>query len=88
MDSNYKTLELHKILNMLSDMASNPITKEMALAIGPSTDFYTVKKELNKTSDAFELSCKFGTPPFYNYKDMSEILERASSGGKLSLKEM
>ena len=88
MDSNYKTLELHKILNMLSDMASNPITKEMALSIEPSTDFYTVKKELNKTSDAFELSCKFGTPPFYNYKDMSEILERASSGGKLSLKEM
>lgn len=88
MDSNYKTLELHKILNMLSDMASNPITKEKALSIEPSTDFYTVKKELNKTSDAFELSCKFGTPPFYNYKDMSEILERASSGGKLSLKEM
>lgn len=88
MDSNYKTLELHKILNMLSDMASNPITKEMALSIEPSTDFYTVKKELDKTSDAFELSCKFGTPPFYNYKDMSEILERASSGGKLSLKEM
>lgn len=88
MDSNYKTLELHKILNMLSDMASNPITKEKALSIEPSTDFYTVKKELDKTSDAFELSCKFGTPPFYNYKDMSEILERASSGGKLSLKEM
>ena len=71
MNSNHKTLELHKILAMLSEKASNPITKEKALSIKPSSDFETVKKELSKTSDAYELSCKFGNPPFYNFKDIS-----------------
>ena len=88
MNSNHKTLELHKILAMLSEKASNPITKEKALSIKPSSDFETVKKELSKTSDAYELSCKFGNPPFYNFKDISDCLNRASSDGKLSLKEM
>ena len=88
MNSNHKTLELHKILLMLSEKASNPITKEKALSIKPSSDFETVKKELSKTSDAYELSCKFGNPPFYNFKDISDCLNRASSDGKLSLKEM
>lgn len=88
MNSNHKTLELHKILTMLSEKASNPITKEKALSIKPSSDFETVKKELSKTSDAYELSCKFGNPPFYNFKDISDCLNRASSDGKLSLKEM
>ncbi|MBQ8727048.1 MAG: endonuclease MutS2 [Oscillospiraceae bacterium] len=88
MNSNHKTLELHKIFAMLSEKASNPITKEKALSIKPSSDFETVKKELSKTSDAYELSCKFGSPPFYNFKDISDCLNRASSDGKLSLKEM
>ncbi len=88
MNSNHKTLELHKILAMLSEKASNSITKEKALSIKPSSDFETVKKELSKTSDAYELSCKFGNPPFYNFKDISDCLNRASSDGKLSLKEM
>ncbi len=88
MNSNHKTLELHKIFAMLSEKASNPITKEKALSIKPSSDFETVKKELSKTSDAYELSCKFGNPPFYNFKDISDCLNRASSDGKLSLKEM
>ena len=59
MNNYYKSLELHKILEMLSDEASNSRTKEMALALSPCTDLEKVKKEMKKTEDAFELSVKY-----------------------------
>ncbi len=72
-----------------------PIICATILCINPtnflyfySQIIYKVKKELTKTNDAFVLSCKFGTPPFYNFKDVTASLSRAENGGKLSLKEM
>lgn len=88
MNNNFYTLELHKILEMLSDRASNETTKAMARELEPITDFDLAKKELTKTSDAFTLACKFGTPPFYNFKNISEQLNRAENGGRLTLKEI
>lgn len=86
---NYKEiLELHKILEMLENQASNDRTKELIRNIKPSDDIYIVRKENKKVSDAFELSVKFGTPEFINYKDIVSSLKRAESGAKLSLKEL
>ena len=45
MNSNHKTIELHKILAMLAEKASNPITKEKALSIKPSSDFESDRSE-------------------------------------------
>lgn len=88
MNKYFKTLELHKVLKMLSDMASNDRTRKMALDLEPCTDYDTVCLEMDKTSQALELSVKFGTPPFYEIKDVSASLRRAASGARISLKEL
>ena len=88
MNNYYKSLELHKILEMLSDEASNSRTKEMALELSPCTDLEKVKKEMKKTEDAFELSVKYGTPGFTAFKDIRGSLRRALSGASLSLREL
>lgn len=88
MNKYYTSLELHKILEMLSEEASNELTKEMALSLEPTSDLYTVKQEIKKTSDAFDLSVKYGTPSFGNFKDIRSSLARAQSGAKLSLREL
>lgn len=88
MNNYYKSLELHKVLEMLSDEASNSRTKEMALELSPCTDLEKVKKEMKKTEDAFELSVKYGTPGFSSFKDIRGSLRRASSGASLSLREL
>ncbi len=88
MNRYYKSLELHKILEMLANEASNEKTREMALSLEPVSDVDTVKKEITKTTDAFDLSVKFGTPSFYKFKNVTGSLERAKSGSSLSLREL
>lgn len=88
MNKYYNSLELHKILEMLADEASNELTKEMALSLEPISDLYTVKQEIKKTSDAFDLAVKYGTPAFGSFKDVRGSLTRAQSGSKLTLREL
>lgn len=88
MNKYYKTLELHKVLSMLADKTSNDRTRKMAQDLEPCTDYDTVCREIEKTSQALELSIKFGTPPFYNIKDVGDSLRRAASGAVISLKEL
>ncbi len=88
MNKYYTSLELHKILEMLADEASNELTKEMALSLEPISDLDTVRNEVKKTSHAFELSVKYGTPAFCNFKDIRGALTRAKSGARLTLREL
>ncbi len=88
MNKYFKTLELQKVLKMLSDMASNEKTRQLALNLEPCTDYDKVCLEIDKTSQALDLSVKFGTPPFYEIKDVSASLRRAASGARISLKEL
>lgn len=88
MNKYFKTLELHKVLKMLSDMASNDRTRQMALELEPCTDYDTVCLEMDKTSQALDLTVRFGTPPFYEIKDVSSSLRRAASGARILLREL
>ena len=88
LNEHFKTLELHKILEMLSDICSNQASKELALNIEPSSDLETVQNEIDKTSEAFNLSSRFGTPVFYNSKDIITVIKRADSGVSLSYREI
>ena len=88
MNNYFKSLELHKILEMLGEECSNARTKEMAAALEPQTDIDIVKAEMRKTSDAFALAVKYGTPAFTNFKDVRGALNRAKSGSGLSLREL
>lgn len=88
MNKYYEALELHKILNLMSKHCSNAVTREKALSIEPSNDVCYVRDEVKKTSTALELSIKYGTPIFINFKDVIPSLNRADSGASLALSEL
>lgn len=88
MEKYYKTLELHKILELLANECSNDTAKSRALKIKPCTDIDTVKQEVKKTSDALDLSVKYGTPMFYSFTNIVPLTERASQGAVLGLGEL
>lgn len=88
METFYKTLELHKILEQLAAETSNETTRKMALDIRPCFDCEEVRREVEKVQQAFELSVRFGTPPFTSFKDINGHLSRAKSGGRLSLRDL
>ena len=88
MNLKYRKLELDKIIEMLCNEGWSDIAKERLAKIEPSYDIDTVRRELKKTDDAFVLSSKYGTPRFYNIKDVSFSAKRASQGASLSLREL
>ncbi|MCH5323575.1 MAG: endonuclease MutS2 [Eubacterium sp.] len=88
MRKEYKKLELDKILALLAEHAVCDACKEKILKIKPFTDIDEVKTEIKKTDDAFTLSSKFGTPRFFNIKDICFSAKRASQGASLSLREL
>lgn len=88
MKSQYKKLELDKVIELLKNEAWSDIAKENLSGLLPKTDIDEIKKELKKTDDAFVLSSKYGTPRFYNIKDVSFSVKRAKQGASLSLREL
>ena len=88
MKSQYKKLELDKILELLSNEAWSDIAKENVLKITPFYDIDEIKSELAKTDEAFVFASKYVTPRFYNVKDVAFSAGRASQGATLSLREL
>ena len=88
MNLKYRKLELDKIIEMLKNEAWSDMAKEQLDKLEPSYDIDTVRKELKKCDDAFVLSSKFGTPRFYNIKDVVSSAKRAAQGASLSLREL
>lgn len=88
MNLKYRKLELDKILEMLKNEAWSDMGKDALNKLEPSFDMEYVKKELKKTDDAFVFSSKFGTPRFYNIKDVFASARRAEQGASLSLREL
>ncbi|MCI5668702.1 MAG: endonuclease MutS2 [Oscillospiraceae bacterium] len=88
MNKYYKKLELDKILELLAEQTCSDSCREKALKLSPSFDEGEIRRELQKTNDAFTLSAKFGTPRFRRIKDVSFSLKRCSSGSALSFREL
>lgn len=88
MNLKYRKLELDKIIDMLKNEAWSDMAKEQLGKLEPSYDIDTVRSELKKCDDSFVLSSKFGTPRFYNIKDVSASARRAAQGASLSLREL
>ena len=82
------SLELDKVLKMLSDTASSADAKEMALSIKPLTDYFEVTELLDKTEAAYVFIAKFGAPSFGGLQNVNNALSRASAGGSLSAGEL
>ena len=88
MKEQYITLELHKILEMLSDECVCEASKALALKIEPIYDASEVKLEVSKTFDAYNASVRFGSPSFVALPDASLAAKRAQNGASLSLREL
>ena len=82
------SLELDKILKMLSDTASSADAKEKALEIKPLTDYFEVLELLDKTEAAYIFIAKFGAPSFGGLQNVNNALSRAAAGGSLSAGEL
>ncbi|MBR6789664.1 MAG: endonuclease MutS2, partial [Oscillospiraceae bacterium] len=79
-----KTLELDKILKMLSDICHYADSKEKAAAIVPETDIDDVMRELHRTNDLFQLTVRYGTPSFGGFHNPCGRAKIARQGGVLS----
>lgn len=82
------SLELDKILKMLSDTASSADAKSLALEIEPKSDFFEVQRLLDSTEAAYIFIAKFGAPSFGGLQNVNNALSRAAAGGSLSAGEL
>ena len=83
-----KTLELDKILELLSAETSIEDSRSKALEIIPQTDFSMVETLLRNTEDAYIFMAKYSAPNFAGAKNVSNALRRAEASAVLSIKEL
>ena len=87
-EKNTKTLELDRVLDMLSNEATMSDAKQMALELKPSTDYDTVSERLKNTEDAYLLMSKYSAPSFSRAVNVISPLARAELGSSLSIREL
>ena len=88
MNRHFKTLELHKILDMLANETSFEDAKNLALSIEPSYGLFEVNEMLSQTEDAYMLIGRFGAPSFGGVSNITNALRRAQAGGCLTTLEL
>ena len=81
-------LELDKVLQRLADCAGSAEGKKACLRLSPIADMDDVRRLLDETTAAVDLSTKKGYPGFTGAQDVSEHLDRAERGGSLQPKEL
>ncbi|MCL2488134.1 MAG: endonuclease MutS2, partial [Oscillospiraceae bacterium] len=81
-------LELDKVLAMLAAEATLPDAAAQAQAQVPSADPGEVRRRLDATIAAVDLTARFGAPNFSRAKPVAGPLRRAAAGGILSMKEL
>lgn len=79
-----KSLELDKVLNLLSKQASLDDTVQLCSEILPVYSLSQVQNLLSKTGDAYNLIARFGGPSFGSAKNVNSYLSNAKAGGGLS----
>lgn len=82
------TLELPKILQRLAAQAACAATKERIQTISLAQELYTMRRQLEETTDAKRLIGFFGSPSILDVKDVAPMMARAEKGGALSMKEL
>ena len=85
-DKSIRTLELPRVLQMLSDQAVSAEAKERALRVRPETE--EVLRLLDQTDAARTMIGLHGSPSFSGVKPVAEALDRADRGGSLNTREL
>lgn len=87
-DKSIRTLELPRVLQLLSDQAVCGEAKEKALHIRPETETEEVLRLLDQTDAARTMIGLHGSPSFSGVKPVAEALDRADRGGALNTREL
>ena len=82
------TLELPRVLELLSSCAVTDEGKERALQLRPMTDPDDVRRAQEETSAAVKLIVLRGTPGFAGIRPVASSLQRADMGGSLNTREL
>lgn len=82
------TLELNKVLSMLSELAILQDTKKEALNITPTINYKEVLYLNRQTADAYSMSARFAAPSFGSVVNVDSPLSRAEMGGLLTMGEL
>ena len=82
------TLELPRVLQMLSDQAVGETAKELALQLQPAVEPAEVRRRLDETTAAKTMMVVRGSPSFSGVKDVRASLARADLGGALNTREL
>ena len=87
-EKSLRTLELPRVLEMLSAQAVSDEAKRRCLALRPETDIEDVERLQEETEAARRMMALRGSPGFSGVKPVREILDRADRGGSLSTIEL
>ena len=71
-----KTLEYDKIIQMLCERANSSIGRELLSTLEPSSEFESVRRQLDLTEEAESYYFKTGRSPVNAFSDMRECLRR------------
>ena len=82
------TLELNRVLQMLSAVCVTEEGKELALKLMPTSDADEVRILLRETTDANHMVELKGSPAFRDVKNVKASLGRADRGGSLNMIEL
>jgi DNA mismatch repair protein MutS2 len=82
------TLELPRVLELLSGCAVTDEGRERALTLRPMADMDDVRRAQEETSAAVKLLVLRGTPGFAGIKPVAASLQRADMGGSLNTREL
>ena len=87
-EKSLRTLELPRVLEMLSAQAVSDEAKRRCLALRPETDVEDVERLQDETEAARRMMALRGSPGFSGVKPVREILDRADRGSCLSTIEL
>ena len=87
-DKSLRTLELPRVLELLSEQAVSAEAKQRALRTRPETEPEEVLRLLDQTDAARNLIGLRGSPSFSGVKPVAETLDRADRGGALNTREL
>lgn len=87
-DKSIRTLELPRVLQLLSEQAVCAEARERALRVRPETETEEVLRLLDQTDAARTMIGLRGAPSFSSVKPVGESLDRADRGGALNTREL
>ena len=87
-EKSMQTLELNRVLELLSGCAVTEEGKERALSLRPMTDLDDVRQAQEETTAAVNMILARGTPSLSGVHPVAASLQRADMGGCLNTREL